>query len=205
MVDLQETPPPYDTSKSAYSQFVDKLIDSTTSRFGYHLPSRAVDRKSLSQGVRLVEIAVDEFETGNEAIGLDVYLAGLDKIIMAMPNLKEIRTKEALRERLTSLEGRVGISTQQSTSQQDNITVENEESHENSIINKFYSISQLLAPTWLIPMIGNTEKPASNDPAVSKDTPIHKFQLLNSVMTDIIIRCLVVFKQSPLPGNYNLI
>ena len=86
----QDNPPPYDPLKSTYSQFVDKLIDSTTSKFGYHLPSRAVDRKSLSQGVKLVEIAVDEFESGNEAIGLDVYLSGLDKIIMALPSKKYI-------------------------------------------------------------------------------------------------------------------
>lgn len=85
-----DNPPPYDRSKSTYQQFVDKLIDSTASRFRYQLPKNQttspVDRKSLSQGVKLVEIAVDEFETGNEAIGLDVYLAGLDKIIMALPS-----------------------------------------------------------------------------------------------------------------------
>jgi hypothetical protein len=85
---IQVNPPTYDPLKSTYSQFIDKLIDSTTSKFGYHLPSRAVDRKSLSQGVKLVEIAVDEFESGNEAIGLDVYLSGLDKIIMALPSKK---------------------------------------------------------------------------------------------------------------------
>ncbi|KAK4519179.1 uncharacterized protein ATC70_009411 [Mucor velutinosus] len=81
-------PPPYNNAKqkSTYSQLVDKLIDTTTSKLGYHSTSRSVDRKSLSQGVKLVEIAVDEFETGNEAIGLDVYLAGLDKIIMALPS-----------------------------------------------------------------------------------------------------------------------
>lgn len=82
-------PPPYDNApqKSTYTQLVDKLIDTTTSnKWGYYLASRSVDRKSLSQGVKLVEIAVDEFETGNEAIGLDVYLAGLDKIIMALPS-----------------------------------------------------------------------------------------------------------------------
>ncbi|KAI8643718.1 hypothetical protein BD408DRAFT_431192 [Parasitella parasitica] len=198
MTDLQEKPPPYDTSKSAYSQFVDKLIDSTASRFGYHLSSRVVDRKSLSQGVRLVEIAVDEFETGNEAIGLDVYLAGLDKIIMALPNLKEIKTKEALRERLTSLEGRVGISTQQSASQQESSTAaENEESYQTTIISKFYAISQLLAPSWLAAMAQNSE---NNDTAASKDTPIQKFKLLSSAMTDIIVRCVVLFKQSPVPG-----
>lgn len=82
-------PPPYDNtaaSKSTYSQLVDKLMDTATSKLGYHSVSRSVDRKSLSQGVKLVEIAVEEFETGNEAIGLDVYLAGLDKIIMALPS-----------------------------------------------------------------------------------------------------------------------
>lgn len=82
-----EHPPPYDNAapKSTYSQLVDKLMDTATSKLGYST-RRSVDRKSLSQGVKLVEIAVEEFETGNEAIGLDVYLAGLDKIIMALPS-----------------------------------------------------------------------------------------------------------------------
>lgn len=81
-------PPLYNNvaQKPNYSHLVDKLIDTTTSKFGYQSSNRSVDRKSLSQGVKLVDIAVDEFETGNEAIGLDVYLAGLDKIIMALPS-----------------------------------------------------------------------------------------------------------------------
>lgn len=47
-----------------------------------------VHRKSLSQGLKLVEIAVDEFESGSEAVALDIYLSGLDKIIMALPSNK---------------------------------------------------------------------------------------------------------------------
>jgi hypothetical protein len=104
-VDMLEIPPPYDSSKSntprrtnstpSYTQqFVNKLRD-TKSKLGYQQEHTKpiVDRKSLSQGMKLVEIAVEEFESGNEAIGLDVYLSGLDKIIMSLPSkfiLKEI-------------------------------------------------------------------------------------------------------------------
>lgn len=90
-----EVPPPYDPSRSntgrpsshtlSYrQQFIDKIRD-TTSKLGYQDSTRSiVDRKSLYHGMKLVEIAVEEFEYGNDAIGLDVYLCGLDKIITAL-------------------------------------------------------------------------------------------------------------------------
>jgi hypothetical protein len=96
-IEAMEIPPPYDTFKpnsprpshstpSYRQQLVDKIRD-TTSRLGYKDYSKpTVDRKSLSQGMKLVEIAVEEFESGNEAIALDVYLSGLDKIIMCLPS-----------------------------------------------------------------------------------------------------------------------
>ncbi|GAN06291.1 hypothetical protein MAM1_0118c05771 [Mucor ambiguus] len=180
-------PPPYNNTaqKSTYSQLVDKLIDKTTSKLGYYSTSRSVDRKSLSQGVKLVEIAVDEFETGNEAIGLDVYLAGLDKIIMALPK------------------GRVGISTQQ---QQEIADVEEDENHTDTIMDKFQIITKLIAPSsWAIATTqGNnhtTTDTSNTTTQCQPDAPIQKFKLLNKVMTDKMIHCVVLFKRSPVPGN----
>lgn len=98
--------------------------------------------------------------------------------------------------------------TQQSHSQQENITEENE--NVDTIINKFYAISQLIAPSWLITMAwGKTTNTDNNDntalttvPKQYEDTPIQKFKLLNSAMIDIIMHCVILFKQSPLPGMY---
>ncbi|KAL7327192.1 hypothetical protein PS15p_209421 [Mucor circinelloides] len=198
-------PPLYNNvaQKPNYSHLVDKLIDTTTSKFGYQSSNRSVDRKSLSQGVKLVDIAVDEFETGNEAIGLDVYLAGLDKIIMALPNLREIKTKEALKERLTSLEERVGIAAQQ---QQVVAGMESDEGHTDTITEKFRAIARLVAPSWVIAMTqDNTNSNINTDSdnvttQYQQDAPIQKFKSLNKAMTDIVIHCVVLFKQSPVPG-----
>lgn len=109
---------------------------------------------------------------------------------------------------LYSLEGRVGILTQQSHSQQENITEEDE--NVDTIINKFYAISQLIAPSWLITLAwGKTTNTDSNDntplttvPKQYEDAPIQKFKLLNSAMIDVIVHCVILFKQSPLPGMY---
>ncbi|CAO0801988.1 unnamed protein product [Mucor circinelloides] len=189
--------------KPNYSHLVDKLIDTTSSKFGYQSSNRSVDRKSLSQGVKLVDIAVDEFETGNEAIGLDVYLAGLDKIIMALPNLREIKTKEALKERLTSLEERVGIAAQQ---QQVVAGMESDEGYTDTIIEKFRAITRLAAPSWVIAMTQDNASSNINTDSNSvttqyqQDAPIQKFKSLNKAMTDIVVHCVVLFKQSPVPG-----
>jgi hypothetical protein len=93
LVDLNRTalydiPPPYidathiRPSNSYKKQLIDKLIDSATASN----KNSAVDKKGILQGIKLVEIAVDEYESGNEAIALDIYLSGLDKMIMALPS-----------------------------------------------------------------------------------------------------------------------
>ncbi len=50
-----------------------------------NLPSN-IDRHSISQGMKLVSIAADEYEEGNESVALDIYLTGVDKILMALPS-----------------------------------------------------------------------------------------------------------------------
>ncbi|CAO3641269.1 unnamed protein product [Cunninghamella echinulata] len=68
-----------------------------------------LDRRSISQGMKLVSIAADEYDEGNETVALDIYLTGIDKILMALPNKTDSKTKTALREKLLSVEERVGI------------------------------------------------------------------------------------------------
>lgn len=48
-----------------------------------------VDKQGISAGIKLVDIALEEFDRGNEALGLDIYLSGLDKIIMSLPSKLE--------------------------------------------------------------------------------------------------------------------
>lgn len=45
-----------------------------------------VNRKGISSSIKLLEVAADEFDSGNEEIALDIYLAGLEKIIMSLPS-----------------------------------------------------------------------------------------------------------------------
>lgn len=84
-----DTPPPYN-DRTYTQQLVDRLIDATTATLSPSTSSSTtttvVDKKGIVHGIRLVEIAVDEYECGNEAIALDIYLSGLDKIIMALPS-----------------------------------------------------------------------------------------------------------------------
>ncbi|KAG1050482.1 hypothetical protein G6F43_007246 [Rhizopus delemar] len=64
-----------------------------------------LDKQSISRGMKLVLIAVDEYEQGNESIALDIYLTGVDKIMMALPNQTD--TKMAIKEKLLILKERI--------------------------------------------------------------------------------------------------
>lgn len=50
-----------------------------------------LDRHSLSQGIKLISIGADEYEEGNDSTALNIYLTGIDMIIMALPS-KQIDT-----------------------------------------------------------------------------------------------------------------
>ncbi|RCI06907.1 hypothetical protein CU098_010908 [Rhizopus stolonifer] len=60
-------------------------------------PEGMFDRRSFMQGVKLIEVAMDEFDSGNDANGLDIYLTGLDKILAALPawRLNEKKPEDA--------------------------------------------------------------------------------------------------------------
>ncbi|KAI9266812.1 hypothetical protein BDA99DRAFT_506742 [Phascolomyces articulosus] len=123
-------PPPYDFRSSSpiptpstswtseMSVLADKIRDdavaisantSSSQQQQQMAPFEMLDRRSISQGMKLVAIAADEYEDGNMTVALDIYLSGIDKILMALPNKTDPKTKFALREKLTSVEERVGI------------------------------------------------------------------------------------------------
>lgn len=97
-------PPPYDTQQqllqihspvpspstswtSEMSAFAEKIKDDVTSSFKSSKKSTSnIDRHSISQGMKLVSIAADEYEQGNESVALGIYLTGIDKILMALPS-----------------------------------------------------------------------------------------------------------------------
>ncbi|KAG0169362.1 hypothetical protein DFQ30_003709 [Apophysomyces sp. BC1015] len=69
----------------------------------------ALDRRSITQGFRLISIATDEFDQGNHTVALDIYLTGLDKMMMAIPNSTDPMTKQAIQLKLNSIQERLGI------------------------------------------------------------------------------------------------
>ncbi|KAI9312236.1 hypothetical protein BX666DRAFT_866205 [Dichotomocladium elegans] len=99
-------PTPSTSWTSDMSALADKIRDDNLMK-----PKQVVhlDKRSVSQGLKLVSIAADEYDSGNESTALGIYLTGIDKIIMALPNMTDPKTKLALRDRLTSVEERVGI------------------------------------------------------------------------------------------------
>ncbi|KAI9014594.1 hypothetical protein CLU79DRAFT_721676 [Phycomyces nitens] len=117
-----QSPPPYNTNSphsspvpspstswtSEMGALADKIRNETAS-LSSNKQAANLDRRSISQGMKLVSIAADEYDDGNESVALDIYLTGLDKILMALPNKTDPKTKLALREKLFSVEERVGI------------------------------------------------------------------------------------------------
>lgn len=100
-------PPPYDTQQqqllqmhspvpspstswtSEMSAFAEKIKDDVTSSFKggkKSVSTSQIDRYSISQGMKLVSIAADEYEQGNGSVALGIYLTGIDKILMALPS-----------------------------------------------------------------------------------------------------------------------
>lgn len=49
-----------------------------------------LDRQSIIQGLRMVDLAAEEYQQGNDSIALDIYLHGLDKIVMGLPGTSKI-------------------------------------------------------------------------------------------------------------------
>lgn len=87
------TPTPSTSWTSEMSALAEKIKDDVANTFkgntskqtSNSLPNN-IDRHSISQGMKLVSIAADEYEEGNESVALDIYLTGVDKILMALPS-----------------------------------------------------------------------------------------------------------------------
>ncbi|KAI9273799.1 hypothetical protein EDC94DRAFT_592803 [Helicostylum pulchrum] len=149
-----------------------------------------VYRKGISSSIKLLEVAADEFDGGNEEIALDIYLAGLEKIIMSLPNLKDRTTKQALREKLISLEKRVGIvSNLQVNNNQQMKLIDQVSTSSNTLINRFLTLSNILMSSS-----------SSEDKQIKQSDSLSKLKQVGRVMTEFIIQCVILFKQSPLPG-----
>jgi hypothetical protein len=92
MVTVQQQtppPPPYVPAMDQEQDDIENLAEAV--KQNSHLVSaisktgRSLDRKSIIQGIKLVAIAADEYNEGNDTVALDIYLTGLDKIVMALP------------------------------------------------------------------------------------------------------------------------
>ncbi|CAM0135981.1 unnamed protein product [Umbelopsis sp. WA50703] len=112
----QTSPPPPPYVPAAVTNGNDTNIESLAEKLhnsqlanAISKSNRTLDRKSIIQGIKLVAIAADEYDEGNDIVALDIYLTGLDKIVMALPAKDDMRTKMALEAKLISVEERVGI------------------------------------------------------------------------------------------------
>jgi hypothetical protein len=86
-----------------------------------------------------------------------------------------------------------------------------------NFIAKFSILSNLLAPQWLLSIINHPDdveekeleqQPVNNDKCCEATTTgdsLLKFKRLGRTTTDIIVQCVVLFKQSPIPGTDFLI
>ncbi|CAO3631234.1 unnamed protein product [Mucor hiemalis] len=233
------TPTPSTSWTSEMSALAEKIKDDVTNTFkgsSKQTPANVssqqqsnIDRHSISQGMKLVSIAADEYEEGNETVALDIYLTGVDKILMALPNKTDMTTKMAIREKLQSVEERVGIlnlATSQKKIQQQQMLEDNIESFDNkntnSVVNSFIlsriasTISTISSkayqsattPTSIIEVDDNdsvvpvmASAPMPTIYIEGGGDSMTKFKRFGQYMIDITVTCAILIKQSPLPGK----
>lgn len=228
------TPTPSTSWTSEMSALAEKIKDDVANTFkgntskqtSNSLPNN-IDRHSISQGMKLVSIAADEYEEGNESVALDIYLTGVDKILMALPNKTDMNTKMAIKEKLQSVEERVGIlnlASSQKRVQQEQFLLDGGEV-KSSAINSFIlsriastistvsSIAYQSAATSpsVVELEGAQESSTLAQPVQSNTSPIPtiliegggdpvmRFKKLGQYMIDTAVTCAVLIKQSPLP------
>ncbi|KAI8985355.1 hypothetical protein BDB01DRAFT_787763 [Pilobolus umbonatus] len=162
--------------------------------FNYTDRRTQVDKKALSQGLKLVSIAVDEYEAGNTSLALSVYLSGLDKLFMAIPSmsvyhrytsfilifffyflldLSDARTKETIQEKIKSLESEIGITTTSEVFQRSDMSNRN-----TSTLNSIF------------PEIPSDERASSN---------LDSFKKIEKMISNTVIQGVILFKHSPIP------
>ncbi|CAO3589938.1 unnamed protein product [Absidia cylindrospora] len=228
------TPTPSTSWTSEMSAFVDKLRDDAASIVGstkyqtqqqQHLQSPPLDRRSVSQGMKLVAIAADEYEDGNEDVALDIYLSGIDKILMALPNKTDPRTKMAIREKLQSVEERVGIlnlATQYKRlpnidlgndhdDMQDDTTLSGRSTTTTTTTTTTTSMFSRISTTMnTISSIGSTTVQAWEENNASMQSSdqrgsIQRFKRFGQFVINASVTCAVLIKQSPIPDIIGLI
>ncbi|ORZ10197.1 hypothetical protein BCR42DRAFT_381147 [Absidia repens] len=229
------TPTPSTSWTSEMSAFVDKLRDDAAAIVGstkYQsqqqiLQASPLDRRSVSQGMKLVAIAADEYEEGNDDVALDVYLSGIDKILMALPNKTDPRTKMALREKLQSVEERVGIlnlaiqykqlpsinldSRNEDDDINDSATLSEQSTTTTTTTTTTTSMFSRISTTInTISSIGSTTVKAweANNAAMQTydhQDPIQRFKRFGRFVINTSVTCAVLIKQSPIPDIIGLI
>ncbi|KAI8988373.1 hypothetical protein BDF20DRAFT_833234 [Mycotypha africana] len=230
------TPTPSTSWTSEMNALAQKIKDDVTKTFlsksskktlsSSSISNTTVDRHSISQGMKLVSIAADEYESGNEAVALGVYLTGVDKILMALPNKTDTKTKLAIKKKLQSVEERVGlfaIANLQKASNNDhntkdastNITVQVQSlllsrlTHTiSTITNKAYQKSSTTAPSTTNDN-ANCESSKGASRITTSTTHMHdseqqdsmvRFKRLGQYMIDFTVACAIIIKKSPIPG-----
>jgi hypothetical protein len=71
-----------------------------------------------------------------------------------------------------------------------------------NLVSTLSEISQLLVPSWLMTLINHDSD--DYDQSVGSCKPrnsLFKFKRLSQVVTDMVVRCVVLVKQSPIPGK----
>ncbi|KAI9492586.1 hypothetical protein BDB00DRAFT_827252 [Zychaea mexicana] len=180
-----------------------------------------LDRRSISQGLKLVSIAADEYDGGNEAVALDIYLTGLDKILMALPNKTDPKTKLALREKLLSVEERVGILNLASQHNNNNNNSDDVDGTIETIQTKGSLQSYIFSRiTTTISTISNISSHAetryehvyqeeedlsrrsSKRRGNSSRDPLNRFKRFGQFVVQMTVTMAILIKQSPLPDIF---
>ncbi|KAI7859997.1 hypothetical protein BDC45DRAFT_530446 [Circinella umbellata] len=237
-------PPPYDYRSSSpiptpstswtseMSVLADKIRDdaaalstttASTSNQQIGANIEMLDRRSISQGMKLVAIAADEYEDGNMTVALDIYLSGIDKILMALPNKTDPKTKFALREKLTSVEERVGILNIASQHRQKRLQqflegeilddpLSQQQQHQQQqqrlpqISTTLGTITTIAASRVYYNNSNNVDKNESSsilqqhaNSVASPTDPVERFKQFGQFVINATVTCAILIKQSPLP------
>ncbi|KAI7866468.1 hypothetical protein BDF14DRAFT_1813621 [Spinellus fusiger] len=184
---------------SDMSAFISRLREEATALLcqKHPLSTLPIDRKCMTQGIRLVLMAADEYDQGNEALGLEIYLSGIEKIVMAFSDPDE-KTKLALKERLSSVQGRLGILCLANVSAKEPPVSSSSHPSPSS-----FSMLTHFLKTWKMVMDSSLMQPESHqEQEPSPDTtaePLGRFKRFRQKVIRASMTCAVFVKQSPLP------
>ncbi|KAI8987814.1 hypothetical protein BDF20DRAFT_852346 [Mycotypha africana] len=167
---LASSPPP---------SYTKQIKNKVSSMLGYSNENKEqrpnIDKEGLLRAVELAGIAVDEFEEGNEATGLDIYLIAFDKMIMAIPKLQDENSKQALADKLKGL------------GQQFDFMLSDKQNSNDEITSKLTYTAM--------------EKEEGDESSRrTTEVVLHQYKTLGLYLTNVISQWVVRFKQSRIPG-----